>query len=51
MYGSWLYLGYSITLSKCIDLNIDAGPAYMDMDHGYVTGIEWIINTGLRFWL
>jgi len=49
MYG--IYLGYSIKLSRCIDLNIDAGPAYLELDKGYETIIEYIINTGLRFWL
>ena len=49
MFG--IYIGYSYSLSSRFELNIDAGPAYMDLDKGFTTVIEYIINTGLRFWL
>jgi len=50
-YMIGVYLGCNIRLSRYIDLNIDAGPVYYDLDNDYLTDYEWVINTGLRFWL
>jgi regulator of replication initiation timing len=50
-YMTGVCAGGSYPITRKIDFNIDLGPYYISLDNGYTTGFEWIINTGLRFWI
>jgi len=44
-------VGTRIGITKRIRLNIDIGPSYINLVNGTVSGIEWIVNTGLDFYI
>ena len=50
-YSAGVYLGAEYYMSPRVSFVMDIGPSYIDLHDGLVTGVEWIINTGIKFYL
>jgi len=44
------YVGGKYYITKNINISMDIGPSYINIE-GDVTGIEWILNTGINIYL
>lgn len=49
-YMVGIYPGAAYHITEKIALNIDIGASYISLDNDTVTGVEWILNTGLSFY-
>lgn len=49
-YMAGAYIGGKYNISKNVNISMDIGPSYIDLENE-VTGIEWIINTGINIYL
>ena len=50
-YMAGLYLGGRYNLTRNVNISMDIGPSMINLQFSEISGIEWILNTGINFYL